>query len=122
MISRGSILRWFLHRLSLSGETTARLPLVDELRAGLRVLPHQTQESIRRLAHAITGEAAELESQLAVLQEDLTPWVLSGVSRLEELLQNLLNCSRESLQAEVPPHQEVLPLPAPPAPASSPTR
>jgi diguanylate cyclase (GGDEF)-like protein len=106
MISRNSLLRWFTNLLTLNssasreGSTPDRSP--DQV-LGSRLEP---RENVALIVRAMSEEVRKLESRLEGETTDLVPVVIGGVSRLEELINDLLAASRYT-QCRQPPGSTV---------------
>lgn len=96
MISRASLLRWFTNMLSLSPVRSNQEPpagIANDV-IDVPVLPADPRENMAMIARAILGEASHLEAQLRADGTELIPAVVGGVSRMEELINDLLSFSR----------------------------
>lgn len=95
MISRASLLRWFSNLLAinptalLEGET-----VIETQGADGRVLPPEPREKIAMLVESMTQESAALTQRLRESRMELAPLIIGGVSRLEEMLGDILSFLR----------------------------
>ena len=106
MISRASLLRWFTNMLSLNPNSllTEYSPDQPPETGDLPVLPAEPRENISMIAQAILGEASLLDQRLREDSCELVPVVVGGVSRIEELINDLLSYSRYVAPAVAEPH------------------
>ena len=102
LITRGSLLRYFMNSLSVGGQ----MPGVGDV--GVTVAKsNQTAEDItrriRQTVRAVNDEARDLRERLEDLPSDestgrqsaeLVPCLVGGASRIQELVNDLLACSR----------------------------
>lgn len=94
VISRGSLLRWFTNLLSVNPGSMLEGPVLDAEEDASRVLGAEPRQNVAMIAQALTREAADLEGRVESDNMDLVPAVVGGVSRIEELLNDLLAFSR----------------------------
>ena len=95
LINRTSLLRWITNRL----RTPANEPTVDQIGG-----PSQTCASgdeMQMTVRAIEEVASELNRQFESEQNDRLPLIIGSVSRIEELLNDLLSCSRGAAQPPI---------------------
>jgi CBS domain-containing protein len=90
MISRSSLLRWFSNRCSIDGQGAPP----DERNLPAAVAAPTASQHVALLARALVREAADLEKRLESETREAVPVVIGGVSRLEELLHDLLAHAR----------------------------
>jgi len=94
LINRTSLLRWFTNRLrarSALDETTA-----DDHRDYAQTL--DSDANMQMIVRAIAAQAGELKRRFESEQEDHLPLIIGGVSRIEELINDLLAYSHGSAQ------------------------
>ena len=96
MISRSSLLRWYTNMLvatpgSMMDVTTAEEDLSEDSSPRL-----QPRKNAAMIARALIDEATQLETRIESEQNDLVPAVVGSVSRVEELLNDLLAFSRDA--------------------------
>jgi two-component system cell cycle response regulator len=95
MISRASLLRWFTNMLALNSSELSEnhsemnFPLEDEPTS-----PPEPRENVAMIARAIGLEAESMESRIRQEDFEMVPVVVGGVSRIEELINDLLSYSR----------------------------
>ena len=95
MISRGSLLRWFTNMLAVNPAS-----ILDELQSAydetrtVGAHTHKPIQNVAMIARALAKEAKELEVRACNEQSEVVPVVVGGVSRMEELLNDLLSYSR----------------------------
>ena len=95
MISRRSLLRWFTNTLAVNPTTkfdSLQLAANESQAPGAR--PHRPIDNVAMIATALVKESTELESRARDGSADVVPLVVGGVSRMEELLNDLLSYSR----------------------------
>ncbi len=109
VISRGSLLRWFVN-----SQSVRQLALADHETPGQINAPAQQDESLKpreRLAltaQALADEADNLQNWLGRDGVDLVPYVVGGASRMQELVNDLLAYSRYANDAsDDQPEREV---------------
>lgn len=89
VISRGSVLRWFTNTMIID------TPHGGEMPPRTQDAPRNTRECLADSARAVQTEAARLDQQLNnSLDGDAIPVVVGAVSRMQELLNDLLAYSR----------------------------
>lgn len=89
-ISRGTLLRWFRNLVVTKG-------LVDAsagLGAAPEVDPYRSKHRLAETSHALATQVACLEDYLRANPGDLAAHVVGGVTRMQELLDDLLAYSR----------------------------
>jgi len=92
LINRTSLLRWFTNRLRVR-------PVAD---ASPNDLPgHASDVQIARIIMAIAEQSSELRQKFQSEEHDPLPLIIGGVSRIEELLNDLLSYSRSAAQAPI---------------------
>ncbi|MDA1052586.1 MAG: diguanylate cyclase [Planctomycetota bacterium] len=96
MISRGSLLRWFTNLLAATPGARLEVPTSEQIPEEDGLPSPEPRESAAMIARALAREVAELESRIERESNDLVPAVVSGVSRIEELLNDLLAFSRDA--------------------------
>ena len=101
MISRGSLLRWFTNLLAVSPGSMLDDSVLEGPSDEDRPRSLDPREPIRMIAHALVSEVAELQHHTERVNSDLVPAVVGGVSRIEELLNDLLAFSRHASSAEL---------------------
>lgn len=96
LITRGSLLRYFINTLGVSGQLPAdREYAVDaNMSSGTDM-----QRRILQTVQAVNDEALDLRERLAAvdqqhLSQELLPCLVGGASRIQELANDLLACSR----------------------------
>lgn len=96
LITRGSLLRYFINSLGVSGQ----LPTDGECSTSTAKSPAtDMQRRILQTVQAVNDEALDLRERLAAVDEDdlsqeLIPCLVGGASRIQELANDLLACSR----------------------------
>jgi hypothetical protein len=94
MISRASLLRWFTNLLALNPSTLLEGSLsMNSPDRSSSALP-EPKENVTLIVRAMYEEVRKLENRLESETTDLVPVVIGGVSRLEELINDLLTASR----------------------------
>jgi diguanylate cyclase (GGDEF)-like protein len=88
VISRGSVLRWFTNTMIIESPTGSELPTTAH------DSPQNARQSLAGTTCAVRSEAERLARQLAASDADATPAVVGAVSRMQELLNDLLAYSR----------------------------
>ncbi len=91
-ISRGTLLRWFRNLVFSKG-------LLDEalLREGrAETDPYRSKQRLAETSRALAAQVAQLERRLGEEAGDLLPQVVGGVTRMQEMLDDLLAYSRYS--------------------------
>jgi diguanylate cyclase (GGDEF)-like protein len=89
-ISRGTLLRWFRNLVFSKG-------LLDDalLREGqAETDPYRSKQRLAETSRNLAAQVAQLERHLGEDVEDLVPHVVGGVTRMQELLDDLLAYSR----------------------------
>jgi diguanylate cyclase (GGDEF)-like protein len=90
VISRGSVLRWFTNTMLIDSPLCS-----SELASESPDAPRNASESLAETARAVRFEAARLEQELGDCSDgDTIPAVVGAVSRMQELLNDLLAYSR----------------------------
>jgi two-component system, cell cycle response regulator len=89
ILSRSSLLRWFINALIAKGEGGGLAGVAE-----LSDEPQDLEEQLVALAGKLTEQAQSLEHDLAGGADDLKPRLVGGVSRMQELLNDLLAYSR----------------------------
>ncbi len=84
-ISRSTLLRWFRNTVIANG-----LLDVGHDRGGLETDSHRSKERLAETTRELAGQVAGLEGRLHDNVEDLVPYVVGGVTRMQELLDDLL--------------------------------
>jgi diguanylate cyclase (GGDEF)-like protein len=89
VISRGSVLRWFTNTMLMESPQGGgeRLPASEDAICNAR-------QSLGATTRAVRNEAERLERRLGEADVDATPAVVGTVSRMQELLNDLLSYSR----------------------------
>lgn len=104
LITRGSLLRYFINSLSaggqMHGETSEGLETAPVARSSVLEL----QRRILQTVQAVSDEAVDLQDRLTELEQDhlafeLVPCLVGGASRIQELTNDLLACSRFASEA-----------------------
>jgi two-component system cell cycle response regulator len=96
LITRGSLLRYFINSVGVSGQ----LPTDGECSTSTAKSPAtDMQRRILQTVQAVNDEALDLRERLAAVDEDdlsqeLIPCLVGGASRIQELANDLLACSR----------------------------
>jgi diguanylate cyclase (GGDEF)-like protein len=96
MISRGSLLRWFTNLLTITHGSLLESPSRESIPEEHRPRSREPRENVTLIAKALAREAEELASRIGREANDLVPAVVGGVSRIEELLNDLLAFSRHA--------------------------
>jgi diguanylate cyclase (GGDEF)-like protein len=113
MISRGSLLRWFTNLLAVNPSSMVEDPMLD-LRDQKESAPAtEPRQNVAMIVKALANEVEELEQRIRREQHDLVPAVVGGVSRLEELINDLLAFSRFANAWEDEARAEGLPAASP---------
>ncbi|QDU26068.1 Response regulator PleD [Anatilimnocola aggregata] len=97
LITRGSLLRYFTNALSVGGHLAGESPLLEQLEAsssGERTSAEDVRRRILQTVRAVNDEALDLRERLDVASQDLVPCLVGGASRIQELANDLLACSR----------------------------
>ncbi len=95
LINRTSLLRWFTNRLRvrcIADETTA-----DESHKLTQAA--DSDANIHMIVRAIAAQSSELKRRFESEQDDHLPLIIGGVSRIEELINDLLSYSCGATQA-----------------------
>ena len=93
LITRGSLLRFFTNTLNVGSEISG----LDRLDAGRSLGSIATEDMRRRvlqIVRAVNDEALDLRERLDIVADDLVPCLVGGASRIQELANDLLACSR----------------------------
>ncbi len=95
LITRGSLLRYFINSLWVRGQ----LHTDGELAIDGAKSAADMQRRILRTVQAVNDEALDLRDRLAAVEQEhltqeLTPCLVGGASRIQELANDLLACSR----------------------------
>jgi diguanylate cyclase (GGDEF)-like protein len=88
MISRGSLLRWFVNSLSYDRSST------EEAAPACDISLPPPRQRLAATARSLADAAAHLELDLCNDEVDVVPCVVGGASRLQELTNDLLAYSR----------------------------
>jgi CBS domain-containing protein len=96
MISRGSLLRWFTNLLTITHGSLLESPSRESIPEEHCPRSREPRENVTLIAKALAREAEELASRIGREASDLVPAVVGGVSRIEELLNDLLAFSRHA--------------------------
>lgn len=95
MINRGSLLRWFTNLLAMTPGSMLDAPALEAIsEEGLRSV--DPREHVTMIIRALVAEVAGLEDRIGREESDFVPAVVGGVSRIEELLNDLLAFSRDA--------------------------
>ncbi|MBP89754.1 MAG: hypothetical protein CMJ64_24120 [Planctomycetaceae bacterium] len=94
IISRGSLLRWFTNLLAVNSGAAIEGPSRIASEGDRASTPSEPRRNVTMIARALAGEAEQLQDRIDREEEDLVPAVVGGVSRIEELLNDLLAYSR----------------------------
>ncbi len=89
-ISRGTLLRWFRNLVFSKG-------LLDEALLGegrAETDPYRSKQRLAETSRALAAQVAQLERRLGEEAGDLLPQVVGGVTRMQEMLDDLLAYSR----------------------------
>ncbi|MDP7016818.1 MAG: diguanylate cyclase [Pirellulaceae bacterium] len=105
VISRGSILRWFTNCLAVG---IVKIPDADadalrEIRPERDLADFQVNpiESLLAAVNAMGSESAELQQRLRANATDLLPCIVGGASRIQELVNDVLACSRVANETQL---------------------
>lgn len=93
VITRGSLLRWASNVLAAADQTSVAQNAVLPT-AGHADMFEKPRERIIRTAQAVICEGELLERQVRHGGADLTPCVIGSASKMQELVNDLLACSR----------------------------
>ncbi|MBC8357253.1 MAG: diguanylate cyclase [Planctomycetes bacterium] len=96
MISRGSLLRWFTNLLAVTPSAVLDVPTVERPPEGDGPVSVNPRANVEMIARALSEEVEQLEFRIGRETNDLVPAVVGGVSRIEELLNDLLAFSRHA--------------------------
>jgi CBS domain-containing protein len=111
LITRGSLLRYFINALSL-GEQREGHEHLPPLGMNEAIDKSQSPEDVRRrimqIVRAVNDEAADLQERLDQLSDDLVPCLVGGASRIQELANDLLACSQFAGERTLPREQALL--------------
>jgi diguanylate cyclase (GGDEF)-like protein len=111
LITRGSLLRYFINALSL-GEQREGHEHLPPLGLNEAIDKSQSPEDVRRrimqIVRAVNDEAADLQERLDQLSDDLVPCLVGGASRIQELANDLLACSQFAGERTLPREQALL--------------
>lgn len=94
VIDRSSLLRWFTNRLAVSPDVPAEeLPCSDPsiVESGL---PLDSRLVAQQIACTLRREAEELERRITLTSDEWVPSIVGGVSRIEDLINDLLAFTR----------------------------
>ncbi|MFV1965542.1 MAG: diguanylate cyclase [Pirellulaceae bacterium] len=94
MISRTSLLRWFTNLLVVNPSAVLEGPAFNESLANRRCMPPESRDKLTLIVRTLLEEAGNLNNRINDDRGDLIPVVIGGVSRLEELINDLLTASR----------------------------
>lgn len=86
-ISRGTLLRWFRNLVFSKG-------LMEPTLAAESADPQQSKQHLDETARELAGQVAMLQGHLRDEEEELTPYVVGGVTRMQDLLNDLLAHAR----------------------------
>ena len=89
-ISRGTLLRWFRNLVITKG----LLGQSDQPEGKHEPDPYRSKERLSETTRELAGQVAGLDGHLRENAEDLVPHIVGGVSRMQELLDDLLAYSR----------------------------
>ena len=97
MISRASLLRWFTNLLTANPDALAAAIAKDEdASPSPSAPPPKAREKVAALADAISRESASLVQGVRAPDCELVPVIIGSVSRIEELLNDLLSLAGTS--------------------------
>jgi diguanylate cyclase (GGDEF)-like protein len=99
IISRGSLLRWFTNLRAVNPAAVLEGPSLEvpadhAPESDAVSALSEPRQNITMIVQALAREAQQLEGRVAGEEHDLVPAVVGGVSRIEELLNDLLAYSR----------------------------
>lgn len=94
IISRGSLMRWFTNLLAVNSASTLEGSSLLQADNDGRAIGSGPRQNVALIARALASEAEELENRIGHEKQDLVPAVVGGVSRMEELMNDLLAFSR----------------------------
>ncbi|MCA9143382.1 MAG: diguanylate cyclase [Planctomycetales bacterium] len=95
MINRGSLLRWFTNLLAMTPGSMMDAPALEAI-SKEGPTSADPREHVAMIARALVTEVTGLEDRIGREESDLVPAVVGGVSRIEELLNDLLAFSRDA--------------------------
>lgn len=93
LITRGSLLRYFINALSVGGELEGEGSEARSLPAPASAAD-DARRRILQTVRAVNDEALDLRERLDQSTQDLVPCLVGGASRIQELANDLLACSR----------------------------
>ena len=96
VITRGSLLRWASNVIRAQQLKTEQFTAEPQLASmdGAGGGCESPRERIVRTTDALRREAEQLEKAVRNVTSDLTPFVVGGASRMQELVNDLLVCAR----------------------------
>jgi hypothetical protein len=104
LITRGSLLRYFINSLSVRGQLRGAGVEADQEAAAAQSSAAEVRRRILQTVRAVNDEALDLRERLADVQQvgsnsqsvaaELVPCLVGGASRIQELANDLLACSR----------------------------
>jgi diguanylate cyclase (GGDEF)-like protein len=86
-ISRCTLLRWFRNMLATRGLLGSAVPPDD-------LSPTDSRSRLGQAARELADQVAQLEGRLNQEEQDLVPYVVGGVTRMQELVDDLLAHAR----------------------------
>ena len=103
VITRSSLLRYFTNSLAISKTTGIRgeMSLAEEQALSAMIATAKPRQRVDQTAVALAHEAIDLRRRLEDRSSELIPCVVGGVSRIQELVNDLLACSRHADAADV---------------------
>ena len=97
LITRGSLLRYFINSLSVRGQLRGAGVETENEAAVVQSSAAEVRRRILQTVRAVNDEALDLRDRLADVQQEgaeLVPCLVGGASRIQELANDLLACSR----------------------------
>ena len=103
VITRSSLLRYFTNALAISKTSGIRggMSLAEEHALSAMIATANPRQRVDQTVQALTLEATDLQRRLEDRSSELIPCVVGGVSRIQELVNDLLACSRHADAADV---------------------
>jgi signal-transduction protein with cAMP-binding, CBS, and nucleotidyltransferase domain len=107
LITRGSLLRYFTNSLAVSGQLASEG--MEAQSFGAAASPQEdARRRILQTVRAVNDEALDLRERLDLSNQDLVPCLVGGASRIQELANDLLACSRMAAESSEPNEQPLL--------------
>ena len=94
LITRGSLLRYFLNEAAVRREELLKLELESDSPRTNYDLPEFPRQRLAMATAALMKETAELDAQIDRCTDDVVPCVVAAASRIQELVLDLLAMTR----------------------------